>query len=91
MGILIKNQTKTSRWWCLFQIIINHTIELCRAGLALAGKLPNGIAFDDPAYEPFSLFGTPGRRIVPAKRTPALQTKPALLSIRIMAISLQNS
>jgi hypothetical protein len=33
----------------------------------------------------------PGRRIVPAKRTPALQTKPALLSIRIMAISLQNS
>jgi hypothetical protein len=91
MGISIKNQTKTSRWWCLFQIIINHMIELCRVVLALAGKLPNGIAFDNPAYQPSSLFGVPDRRIVPAKRTPAVQTKPAFLSIRIMAISLQNS
>jgi len=88
---LALSHTKTSRWWCLFQIIINHTIEPCRAVLALAGKLPNGIAFDNPASEPFSLFGVPGRRIVPAKRTPAIWTKPALLSIRIMAISLQNS
>ena len=84
-------QTKARRWWCLFQIITNQTIELCRAVLALAGKLPNGIAFDNPASEPFSLFDVPGRRIVPAKRTPAMHTKPALLSIRIMAISLQNS
>jgi hypothetical protein len=28
---------------------------------------------------------------VPAKRTPAIWTEPALLSIRIMAISLQHS
>jgi len=84
-------QTKARRRWCLFQIITNQTIELCRAVLALAAKLPNRIAFDNPASEPFSLFDVPGRRIVPAKRTPAMHTKPALLSIRIMAISLQNS
>jgi len=89
--MLALSQTKASRWWCLFQIIVNHTIQLSRAVLALAGKLPNGITFDNPPSEPLSLFGVFGRRIVPAKRTPAIWTKPALLSIRIMAISLQNS
>ena len=89
--MLALGQTKVGRWWRLCQKVVNHTIKLSRAVMALNGKLPNGIALYNPASEPFALFGMFCRRIMPAKQLLAGETKPALFPIRIVAISLQNS
>jgi hypothetical protein len=89
--MLALSQTNASRWWRLFQVVVNHTVQLGRAVLTLAGKLSNGITFNNPASEPLPLFGVFGRRIMPAKRLLAGWAEPALLPIRIVAISLQDS
>jgi hypothetical protein len=89
--MLASGQTRPALWWRLYQIIINHTVQLCWTMIALAGKLSNGVTFNNPAPEPLSLFGTFSRRITPAGRLLAGWTKPALLPIKITAISLQNS
>lgn len=89
--MLAVSQARPSLWWCLFQIVVNHTVQLCWTMLALAGKLSNGIPFNNPASEPLPLFGAPCRRIMPARRLLAGWTKPALLPIKIVSISLQNS
>ncbi len=75
----------------LLQIIVNHTIELPRAVSAPAGKLPGRITFSNPEPEPLSLFGASGCRVCPTDGLPTGRAKPSLLSIRIVAISLQNS
>ena len=74
----------------LFQIVVNHTIKFCRAMFTLARQLSNRITFGNPESEPLSLSCTPCRGIAPAKGLPASRTKPALLPISIMTVSLQN-
>lgn len=89
--MLALGQANAGRWWRLFQKIVNHTIQLGRAVLALAANLPDGISFDNPAPEPFPPFGIFCRSIMPASGSLAGWTKPTLFSIRVKAISLENS
>lgn len=74
----------------LFQIVVNHTIKFCRAMFTLARQLSDRITFGNPESEPLSFSCAPCRGIAPAKGLPAVRTKPALLPISIMTISLQN-
>lgn len=75
----------------LFKIVVNHTVQLCRAMPTLMRQLPDRITFSHPEPEPLPLPGTPCRWITPDNGLPARRTKPALLSISIMTISLQSS
>jgi len=84
-------QINVGRWGRLFQKIVDHTVQLGRAVLALAGKLSDRIALDNPASEPLSLFSIFGGSIMPAKGLLAGRTKPTLFPIRIKAVSLENS
>lgn len=72
----------------LFEIVVNHTVQLCRAVSALIGQLPDRIAFSHPQPEPLPLSCAPCGGIMPANRLSATWTKPALFPITIMTISL---
>jgi hypothetical protein len=89
MPTLSKRQDRCRRW--LFQIVIDHAVKLCRAVLALIGQLPDRKPLNDPSFEPLKFPASFCRRIVPANGLLAIWTKPALLSIGVVAISLQNS
>jgi len=89
--VLALPQAKPRLWRRLFQIVVNHTIKLCRAVPALVRQLSNRITFSKPKPEPLPLSCAPCPGIAPAKRLPARGTKPALLSVSIVTISLQNS
>ena len=75
----------------LFQIIVHHTIKLCRAMPALAGQLPDRIPFNNPASEPLPFFRVPSGGIVPAEGTPACPTVPSLFTMGIMPILLKEA
>jgi len=70
----------------LRQMVVNHTCKLPGAVSALFDQLPDGIAFDDPAPEPFLLVGLPDADVTPAKGAPAFGTKPSLPAISIVTI-----
>ncbi len=89
--MLALGQAKIGNWWRLFQTVVNQTIQLGWAMLALDGKLSDRISLNNPAPEPFALFGVSGRSIMPAKGLLAEGTKPVLFPIRIEAIPLENS
>jgi len=90
-AVLALTQAKRGLRMCLFQIVINHTIEFCRAMPALAGQLSDRITFNNPAFEPLPFSGVPCRGIAPAKRAEARFAEPPLLAVCIMAISLNNA
>jgi|SRR6266496_638582 len=70
----------------LFQVVIYHTIQFRRAMSALTGQLSGRITFNNPTPEPFHFFRMSGCVIAPVKRAPARLTKPALLTIGVMAV-----
>ncbi len=74
----------------LFQAVINHTVKLPRAMPALAGQLPDGVTFNNPAPEPFLFICLPGFVIGPTKRMSAIFTKPSLFAIIIKAVFLDG-
>jgi hypothetical protein len=89
MPTLSKRQDRWGRG--LFQIVVDHAVKLCRAVLALVGQLPDRKPLNDPSFEPLKFPASLCRRIAPANGLLAIRTKPALLPIRVVAISLQDS
>jgi len=89
MPILPRVQNRL--WRRLSQLITDHSMKLPRAMAALAGQLPNRIAFNKPTPEPFLLSPVLGRFVTPAKRAPTRDTKPPLSTISVMAVPLENS
>lgn len=77
-------------WRALFQIVINHAIKLCRAMFTLTRQLPDRITLSNPKPEPFSLSCASCRRITPANGLQTGWTIPALLTISVMTVPLQN-
>jgi len=75
----------------LSQIVIDYTIKLRRAVLALVRQLPDRKPFNDPSFEPLMFPAALCRRIAPANGLLTIGTEPALLPIRVVTISLQDS
>ena len=74
----------------LFQAVIDHTVKLPRAMPALAGQLPDGVTFNNPASEPFLFIYLLDLAIGPMKRMSAVITKPPLFAIGIIAVFLDG-
>jgi hypothetical protein len=78
----------------LFQVVIDHTIKLPRAMVALVRQLSCRITLNNPAPKPFLLFGLLGRWIAPASpaaRVPTGWAVPALFSLSTMTVSPENT
>jgi hypothetical protein len=73
----------------LFQAVTEQTVQFRGAMSALAGQLPDGVAFDYPTPEPFPLIGVLRPGIMPAERSSARLAKPPLPTIGVMAVSLE--
>ncbi len=84
-------QVQRRLWRRLSQIVTDHSMKLARAIAALAGQLPDRIAFDKPTPEPFLLSPTLDWFVAPAERSPAADTKPPLHPISVMTVPLENS
>jgi hypothetical protein len=75
----------------LFQIVIDHTVKLPRAMVALVRQLSDRITFNNPEPKPFLLFGMPDSLIAPATRVPTRATEPTLFSFSIMTVPPENA
>ena len=85
MPTLSKRQDRWGRG--LFQIVVDHAVKLCRAVLALVGQLPDRKPLNDPSFEPLKFLASLCRRTAPANGLLADRDNPALLPIRVVAIS----
>jgi hypothetical protein len=78
----------------LFQVVIDHSVKLPRAMVALVSQLSGRVTFNDPEPEPFLLFGLLGKCIAlvsPATRVPTERAIPALFSLSTMTVSPENT
>lgn len=88
--MMVLQHTQWGLWRSLLKVVINHAIKFPRAVPALGRQLPDRVAFNNPAPEPFPLPGALGSVIAPAKRAPTRAAEPTLSTVSIMTISHKN-
>jgi hypothetical protein len=92
--VLALPQIQGGQWWRPLQLVIDHTIELPTAIVALVRQLSGRITFNNPAPKPLLLFGVPGGLIAPtssARRVSTRTAEPALFSFGVMTVSPKNA
>jgi hypothetical protein len=84
-------QIRSGRWY-LLQLVIDHSVKFPLAIAALISQLPGRITFNNPASKPIQLFRTTGSSapVTLATRAPTRPTEPALSSLGIMTIPLEE-
>lgn len=78
----------------LLQLVIDHTVKLPLAMVALVRQLSGRVTFNNPAFKPCLLFGVLCSLIAPASpatRVPTRATEPTLFSFGIVTVSPENT
>jgi hypothetical protein len=92
--VTVLPQIQGGRWGRLLQLVIDHTIKLSRAMVALVRQLSGRITFNDPAPKPLLLLGVLSSLIAPTApttRVPTRATEPTLFPFGIMTVSPENT